>query len=82
MKNKVRTMLGIMAMTICLSLPVCGQAEEIVTGEAETITEYVEGRAYIKKWVYKVEDNKLYKRLYNYTTGRWETDWIFVAEGV
>lgn len=82
MKNKIRTMLGIMAITVCLSLPICGQAAEVALGETEVVSEDVEGRAYIKEWVYKVENNKLYKRLYNYTTGRWETDWILVAEGV
>ena len=67
---------------MCLSLPICGQAAEAALGETEVVSEDVEGRAYIKEWVYKVENNKLYKRLYNYTTGRWETDWILVAEGV
>ena len=82
MKNKVRTMLGIMAMTICLSLPVCGQAEEVNHETEVTVSDEIQPRDYIRKWVYKVEDNKLYKRLYNYTTGRWETDWILVAEGI
>lgn len=31
-----------------------------------------------KEWAYKVIDGHLYKRLYNYSTGRWETDWILI----
>lgn len=31
-----------------------------------------------KEWVFKVIDGHLYKRLYNYSTGRFETDWILV----
>lgn len=82
MKNKVRTLLGVMAMTACLSVPVCGQAEEVNHETEVTVSDEIQPRDYIKEWVYKVENNKLYKRLYNYTTGRWETDWILVAEGV
>lgn len=29
-------------------------------------------------WVYKVINGHLYKRLYNYSTGRWESDWILI----
>lgn len=29
---------------------------------------------------YKVENGKLYRRLYNYTTETWIGDWIYVGE--
>ena len=32
----------------------------------------------IKEWRYKVIDKKVYKRLFNVTKNRWETDWILV----
>ena len=32
----------------------------------------------VKEWIYKTENGKLYKRLYNTTKGCWEGDWIFV----
>ena len=41
-------------------------------------TTYVEPRTDIKEWRFKVIDGHLYKRLYNRSTGRWETDWILV----
>lgn len=32
------------------------------------------------QWHYKIENNKLYKRLYNHTACCWLTDWIFVRD--
>ena len=32
-------------------------------------------RAEIIGWRYKTEDGKLYKRQYNYSTGKWIGDW-------
>ncbi len=34
----------------------------------------------IQKWYYKIENGKLYKRLYNVTAGVWDTDWIYVRD--
>ena len=42
----------------------------------------IQPRTDITQWRYKVENGNLYKRLYNYTRNRWETDWIFVMSGV
>lgn len=36
----------------------------------------IEVRADIKEWKYKFINGKLYKRLWNSTQRRWETDWI------
>ena len=36
----------------------------------------IEVRADIKEWKYKFITGKLYKRLWNSTQRRWETDWI------
>ena len=43
------------------------------SGDIELCTEY-------REWLYKIEDGKLYKRLYNASTGLWETDWIYVCD--
>lgn len=32
------------------------------------------------QWIYRVENNKLYKRLYNYATGNWVGEWIYVRD--
>lgn len=31
------------------------------------------------QWVYKVENGKIYKRLYNYSTANWVGNWIYVG---
>ncbi len=33
----------------------------------------------IIEWRYKIEDEKIYKRLYNYTKDVWIGDWILVS---
>lgn len=62
------------------SMPVMAVQQEssIVYDESNS----VQPRTDIKQWRYKVENGNLYKRLYNYTRNRWETDWIFVMSGV
>lgn len=30
----------------------------------------------MKKWEYKIVNGKVYRRLYNVTTGKYETDWM------
>ena len=32
------------------------------------------------EWRIKIENNKIYKRLYNVTTDEWVGDWIYVGE--
>lgn len=32
------------------------------------------------QWVYKVENGKIYRRLYNYSTANWIGEWIYVGE--
>ena len=32
------------------------------------------------QWVFKVENGKIYRRLYNYSTANWVTPWLYVGE--
>lgn len=50
---------------------------EAATGNGN---ETIEPQAEIVGWVYDVFGNKLYKRLYNYTTDKFITDWIYVRD--
>lgn len=34
----------------------------------------------ILEWIYKIEDGKLYRRLYNASTASWIGDWIYVCD--
>lgn len=36
--------------------------------------------SHVITWQYKVEDGKVYKRLYNSTTQTWIGEWIYVGE--
>ncbi len=49
---------------------------------ASTDTQEVQPRTDIKEWRYKVINGRLYKRLFNASTGRWETDWILVENQI
>lgn len=42
--------------------------------------ETVQPCADILRWVLKIEDNKLYKRLYNTSTFNWVGDWIYLRD--
>jgi len=46
----------------------------------ESISGTVSPQSYIIEWVYKVENGKRYKRLYNTTTRTWVGGWIYVGE--
>ena len=75
MQNKIKAFAGI---TLC--------AIAVLASPCATITSYASGSddvavcADIKEWRFKIENGKLYKRLYNRSTGNWETDWIYVAD--
>lgn len=39
-------------------------------------TSNINPRVEKKEWKYKIMDGRLYKRLLNLSTNKWETDWI------
>ncbi len=47
-----------------------------VKAETPAVEEGIEGRATNLSWVYAYVDGVYCMRLYNHTTGEWETDWI------
>ena len=71
MKN-IKKLAVVCAMAQCLALSVAEAATYSSTDNqsARFGDEYT--------WYYKKENGKLYKRLYNNSVGRWESDWIFV----
>ena len=73
--------LTMMGLTMLTSSAVLAE-DEIIPMETE-----IEGmggggtadpQSYIYEWRYKIENNHIYKRLYNRTKERWEGDWILV----
>lgn len=77
--KKVIYRITIICITIVMIFPIWTLGKETAT--FNSMSKEIQNRTDIKDWVYKVINGDLYKRLYNYSTGRWETDWIFVAEG-
>ena len=58
---------------VCLKMNVVdAQAKEQVLQMSHDV------RKDVKEWRYKVIGKKVYKRLFNVTKDRWETDWILV----
>lgn len=79
MKNKRKAILcalSVMGLTVLVT-PVAFAQDINVSTEAVG-SPNVEPRAYIREWRYKVMNGHVYKRLYNRTTGEWESDWILV----
>lgn len=73
-KTKIYSLLALSAITL-LTAPVI----TMIPTEAAVLPG-VETQADIKEWYFKIENGKLYKRLYNTTTANWETEWIYVCD--
>ena len=71
---KIRAYMGIILCAIALLYaPASTIISYAADNDIELCTNY-------REWLYKIEDGKLYKRLYNRSTGLWETDWIYVCD--
>lgn len=81
MKHKISWIVCVVTMVFLCS-GITPAATINTTNELyEKMEENIQPRTDIKEWIYAIIDGDLYKRLYNYSTARWETDWIFVAHG-
>ena len=76
-KKQILCAMAVMGMTV-LSAPFASAQEMQVVPVTEVSQEDVQARTDIKEWRFKVETGHLYKRLYNCSTGNWETDWILM----
>lgn len=76
-KKKLATLLGIacFGMTVLLS-PIATVTVQAAAPSAETVAPCADAINYR----YKEENGKLYRRLFNYTTGSWIGDWEYVAD--
>lgn len=76
--SKLLLTLGALCAAFALSLcPTAGiTAQAAAHDPAGTVMPYSDNIGYR----YVQYQNKLFKRLYNYTTGTWIGDWIYVGE--
>lgn len=82
----MKTKKAILAATFILTLSVSSLQPAITASASNSSysTEQTENsispRSDIKEWIYKIENGKKYKRLYNSSTDTWETDWIYIGD--
>lgn len=81
MKNKL-----FKRISLSLALALCGLS--LLGSPATTLPVQAAGgdggiaspQAEILEWVFATFDGKLYKRLWNTSTGQWAGDWIYVRD--
>ena len=84
MKKRSRMTFGVLVAMALMTVASPAVAEEVdVRIPIETTVSAIGGgtaapRSNFLVWRYKVENGHFWKRLYNASTGRWETDWILV----
>lgn len=81
---KIKKIISVTAFV--LSLSVCSLQPAFTTAASNQVcsTEQYKGtvspRSDVKRWIYKIENGKKYKRLYNASIDTWETDWIYIGD--
>ena len=79
-KNIVKRMIaavGVVSCCMCLlAAPVATMPVQAATGNQNV----AEPNHAIKQWVYAEINGKLYRRLWNGSTGHYEGDWIYVRD--
>ncbi|MCI8823884.1 MAG: hypothetical protein HFI15_15515 [Lachnospiraceae bacterium] len=79
MKNLLKSFCIVCSLVMLLLLPVSAkpvQAAGVPSQTAASEGETIQPRAPIIRWLLKEIDGKMYRRLYNYSTGEWIGDWI------
>ncbi len=72
---KAIRILGV-AIAITVSAGVQASAHSLTNINTEST---IRPLAHIIDWRYKIEDGKMYKGLYNYTTQQWVGEWTLVS---
>ncbi len=68
------TVMGLSLATFCCPISVLTTQAAVVTDET------VDPCADDIQWRYTIMNNKIYKRLFNYSTNVWIGDWIYVCD--
>ena len=75
--KKLALLIGTASLALIAFLcPVATIATQAASAEELT----VQPRQHDIRYVFKIEDGKMYKRLYDFTTGNWLSDWIYVCD--
>lgn len=79
-KKTILITASVLTLSICSLLPAVNVSASSQNITTEQYGNSVAPRSDIKEWVYKIENGKKYKRLYNASTASWETDWIYIGD--
>lgn len=80
-RRSITQKLALLIGTACLALMAFICPISTISAQASTSRETtVQPRQDDIEYVYKIENGKLYKRLYNYSTLEWIGDWIYVCD--
>ena len=73
--SKIRVFAGMALCALAVLASPCAALTSYAAdpGDVSVCTEF-------REWRFKIEDGKLWRRLYNASTGLWETDWLYVGE--
>lgn len=75
--KRVIAAVGVASCCVCLlSAPVSTMPVQAASGNQNV----AEPNHAIKEWVFAEKDGKLYRRLWNCSTGHFEGDWIYVCD--
>lgn len=81
---KIKKIISIAAFALTIS--VCSLQPALTASAANQVCsverygDTVSPQSDIKEWIYKIENGKKYKRLYNSSTDTWLTDWIYLGD--
>ena len=79
--NKRKNKLAALGSVVCVALAVLvSPASALPVQAAVAQNPVVMPLKDAISWKYKVENNKLYKRLYNFSTDTWIGNWIYVCD--
>ena len=79
-QKKIGKLLGLIGATcLCAGMFFC-PATALPAQAAIPNPDVASPNSEIKEWRLKIEDGKIWKRLYNYSRDEWEGDWIYVRD--
>ncbi len=80
-KKKVTKKIMALGGMFCISAMMILSPVSSLSAQANSYEEtMVQPRKDDIQWRYKIENNKVYKRLYNYSIADWVGDWIYVRD--
>ena len=79
-KNVLKGIITAAAVAGCCTLMVAAPVSTMSVQAAAGNQTVAEPNHAIKEWVFKESNGKLYKRLWNCSTGHFEGDWIYLRD--